>query len=155
MAAHATQVTALLAEAWLQSEPRCPQDFLSTVSCMEECDTRAEASIPLAEYQNVARAWHCSALFGSTSRTCAVLLESLLAGLLKVTFNYAQFKEVYDKGDSFFINWCENTSIANNASECIESVNASFGTNLVSMDIWQQSSLQSAGARGGRVAHAI
>ena len=78
-----------------------------------------------------------------------MLLESLLAGLLKVTFNYAQFKEVYDKGDSFFINWCENSSIANNASECIESVNASFGANLVSMDIWWQYSPGSDGARGG------
>ena len=84
MAAHATQVTALLAEAWLQSEPRCPQDFLSTVSCMEEFDTRAEASIPLAEYQNVARAWHCSALFESTSRTPRKLACRLAEGYVQL-----------------------------------------------------------------------
>ena len=58
--------------------------------------------------------------------------------LLEESFNYDQFSEVYDAGTSFFINWCENASISNNASECIEAVNASFGKNLVSMDTWLQ-----------------
>jgi len=127
--------------SWRWTKTRVPEDFQSRyfdeMSPAHALRGRLLSSVPRSNILKEA----ASAPFAfrtprdKVRSVTALLAASIpLAEYQNVTFNYAQFKEVYDKGDSFFINWCENSSIANNASECIESVNASFGANLVSME---------------------
>jgi len=59
----------------------------------------------------------------------ALLAASIpIAAYENVSFNYAQYGEVYDQGLNLFVKWCSNGT---SGSGCVERANASYGKTLV------------------------